>query len=111
MSSETKSPFVLLPRHLRALVLVEVGVRRWQMGLTKLGGRIYLQRKAGEIADLERWGLVVDVPDDSRWRYYLAPSVLGWTYLRRGREVEILRREIWASEVDRREVPDSDQIE
>lgn len=111
ISSKAGSPFVLLPAHLRALVLVEAGVRRWRMGLTELGGRIYLQRKTDEIADLERWGLVVDVPDDERWRYYLAPSVLGLTYLRNSREVENLRREVWDREIDRREVPDSAQNE
>jgi len=99
-------PFALTLRHIRELVRVEIGARRWQMGLTEFGSHIYRSRNKGEIADLERWGLVVDVADDDRWLFHLAPSVLGWVYLRRRAEVERLRHQIWNSEVNRREVPD-----
>jgi hypothetical protein len=104
--ADAASPFVLPYRHLRALVLVEAGERRWRIGLTQLGRQIYLKRKTAELADLERWGLIVDVPDDWRWLYYLAPSPLGRAFLSANPHVAPLRARIRASEIDRRETPD-----
>ncbi|MEQ1713882.1 MAG: hypothetical protein ABL908_21140, partial [Hyphomicrobium sp.] len=74
------------------------GVRREALG------------ECGEIDDLERWGLVVEVADDLRWRYYLAPSALGHYYLRNP-EAERYRHAIRAEEVDRRETPDNVALE
>lgn len=99
------SPFVLSSAHLRALVLIELGDRRWQMGLTQLAGQIHLRRSTREIEDLERWGLAVEIADDMRWRYYLAPSALGHYYLRNP-EADRFRHAIRATEVDRSEIPD-----
>lgn len=95
MEGCANSPFTLTHAHLRELVLIEVGVRRWQMGLTGLGDKIYKSRSKREIAD------------DERWCFHLAPSVLGWSYLRTRNEVEWLRRHIWEHEIDRNEVPDT----
>ncbi len=111
MSGHIEPPFSLPEIHLRALVLVEAGERRWQMGLTQLASTIYIDRNTSPISDLERWGLVVDVPDDLRWRYYLAPSIIGRSYLRRSAEVERLRQDIWAREINRHEVPDGVDLE
>lgn len=98
-------PFVLSPGHLRALALVDLAAHRWSLGLVRLGGEIYARRGQGEMGDLERWGLVVDTPDDARWRYYLAVSALGRVYLEAasGRR---LRAELRASLIDRNELAD-----
>lgn len=111
LSKQYESPFVLPTRHLRALLLVEAGERRWKLGLTKLASDIYLLRNAKPYCDLERWGMIVDVPDDERWRYYLAPSVLGQSYLRRSAEAEFVRGEIWSHDIDHNEVPDCIEAE
>lgn len=111
LSNRYTTPFVLPIGHLRALLLIEAGERRWKMGLTKLASSLYLLRNAEPYCDLERWGLIVDVPDDERWRYYLAPSVLGQSYLRRSAEAEIVRGEIWSHEIDHAEVPDGVETE
>lgn len=110
MTRGLNSPFVLSSAHLRALVLIELGDRRWQMGLTQLAGEVHLRRSTREIEDLERWGLAVEIADDMRWRYYLAPSALGHYFLRNP-EADRFRHAIRASEVDRREIPDDIALE
>ena len=95
---------------MRALVLVDLADRRWQMGLTQLTALVYHRRTSREIDDLERWGLVVEVADDLRWRYYLAPSALGHYYLRNP-EAGRFRHAIRGEEVDRRETPDNAAFE
>lgn len=105
------APFTLPPQHLRALALVENGARRWRMGLTTLASRLYLLRKCDPYNDLQRWGLIVDEPDDLRWRYYFAPSVLGQSYLRRAPDCERICHEIWLHELDRQEIPDGREAE
>lgn len=105
------APFTLPPLHLRALVLVAIGSWRWRHGLNKLSSSLYLLRKCDPYNDLQRWGLIVDEPDDVRWRYYFTPSILGRSYLRRAPDTESIYREIWLRELDRREVPDGLEAE
>lgn len=106
LRADVPSAFVLSAANLRALVLVDIGARRWRMGLTMLGRQIYLNRNAREITELEHWGLIVDVPDDSRWLYYLAPSPLGMVHLRSNPDVARLKAEIRASEIVKCEIAD-----
>lgn len=110
MTRGLNAPFVLSSDHLKALVLIELGARRWQMGLTQLAGQVHLRRATREIDDLERWGLAVEIADDIRWRYYLAPSALGHYFLRNP-EADRFRHAVRASEVDRHEIADDIALE
>jgi Autoinducer binding domain len=98
--------FPLTRPHLRMLVLVDLGARRWRVGLTRLGHRIYGRRHHQLFRDLESWGLICDTTDDERWRFYLAPTMLGSHFLESAPDIGVLRAEARALEVDPHELPD-----
>lgn len=67
--------------HCRALVFVEIAARRWQAGLPGLNEALGRHCSESALEFLVSWGLVSEIADDERWRFYLAPTVLGRKHL------------------------------
>ena len=105
MHSHAGGPEGMTAAHCEMLVLIEAAARRREAGLPRLSEELGGPSTAEDIAFLLSWGLVEEVPDDERWHYDLAPTLLGRMHLHRCPEVARLRREIWQLLVKRREVP------
>lgn len=91
--------------HCRALVFTSVAARRWEMGLIDLNSRLLKFVGTRELDDLLKWGLVTERPDDDRFEYYFAPTVLGICHMSSCEQVETYRRDAWELDCSRHEIP------
>lgn len=91
--------------HCRTLVLVEITARRWQAGLTRLNETISSYCAETDLEYLLTRGLISEVDDDDRWRFYLAPTLLGRALLASCPEAPHHRRSIARLALMRGEVP------
>ncbi|MEW5963355.1 MAG: autoinducer binding domain-containing protein [Pseudomonadota bacterium] len=91
--------------HCRALVMVEVAARRWEAGLTGMNETLSRHCAEADLDYLLSWGLASEVADDDRWRYYLAPTVLGRKHLACCPDVPRHRRTVLRLALLRGEVP------
>jgi hypothetical protein len=98
-------PRGMTANHCRALVFTSVAARRWEMGLIDLNSHLLNFVRTRELEDLLKWGLVSERPDDDRFEYYYAPTVLGMCHLTGCEQVELFRREAWELDSARREIP------
>lgn len=81
MLAHSHGPAGMNGDHCRALVFVEIAARRWEAGLPALNETLGRHCSESALEFLLSWGLVSEVADDERWRFYLAPTVLGRKHL------------------------------
>jgi hypothetical protein len=98
-------PAGMTSEHCRTLVMVEIAARRWEAGLLGLNQEIWRHCAEANLDYLLSWGLVSEVADDDRWRFYLAPTLLGRAHLASCPDVARHRRAVARLALMRGEVP------
>lgn len=79
----------------RALVICEIAVRRYKAALTELNDGLQKTLGAEMFQRLRSRGLLLDVPDDDKMRYYYEPSPVAVAHLRRCSHVTDVRDQAW----------------
>lgn len=91
--------------HCRALVMVDLAVRRRSMGLHQMMRQIGDYVSDADLAFLLSWGYVVERADDNSFTYDFALSALGERHVASCTIARMHRRRAWGSEVPRYERP------
>lgn len=105
LDAHNHGPAGMTSDHCRTLVLVEIAARRWEAGLPRLNEALGRHCSESALEFLLSWGLVCEVADDERWRFYLAPTVLGRRHLACCPDAPRHRRAVSRLALTRGEVP------
>lgn len=89
--------------HCRALVLIDLAEHRRRIGLTEMSRTLPRYVAEADLAQLLSWGYVVEVPDDNRFVYCYAPSLLGRRHIETCLQAQMTRRRAWSVDVPRHE--------
>lgn len=79
----------------RALVVADIAHRRYRAGLTELNDKLLDVLGKVMFERLRDRGLLADLPDDARWRYFASPTPLARAHLRTCPSVAPVRDTVW----------------